>query len=92
MAEEERLLELRSAIQCRSEELEDRQSRLERREKALLSADKSPIRSDSGGSSGTGDGMRRHGNISSQDKVFIINYPSFVASNLLRSMEILSGG
>ena len=36
VAEEERLVELRSAIQCQSEELEERQNILEKREKALL--------------------------------------------------------
>jgi kinesin family member 7 len=36
VAEEERLVELRSAIQCQSEELEERQNILEKREKAFL--------------------------------------------------------
>jgi len=35
VAEEERLVELRTAIQCQSEELEERQSVLDKREMAL---------------------------------------------------------
>lgn len=69
-AEEERLMELRTAMQWQSEELEERQSVLEKREMALDQSH--PPRSETDGrlTSSSGDrGSRRRNNLPTDDKV-----------------------
>lgn len=71
MAEEERLVELRTAITWRSEELEEKQSILEKREIAL---DKSKNQSEtekSHTSSSTDMGSKRKKDMESNDKVLL---------------------
>lgn len=70
MAEEERLEELRTAMQWQSEELEERQSVLEKREMAL---DRSQTTSEADGrhTSNSSGARRKNLQLSTEDKVCV---------------------
>ena len=75
MAEEERLVELRTAIQWQSEELEERKSVLEKREMALDKSHQSEGGGDRQQLSASGEsGAKRKKETTGEDKVYIFRW------------------